>query len=1108
MSANRRRPRSIRGSRGSVTPVQPIVIASVSQIAGTIDGGSVLSVTGSGFQAGMTANLTAGGSFGTVSAITGTTCTITTAAHSVGAATWILKRTATDGQQTADQTFTFVAHGTAPSLSPNNGPQTLTTAGVIFTVATGLPPLSSGCPIMATVDGNAVTSIAQTGATTFTGTVPTDTTSGAKNVVVTVDGVAGATGTGAWTYIAPPAVSSATIVAATGGTGSITGTAFVNGATASVNINGTPTALTIAFVNSTTLNYTLAGGSYTTGTWPITVTNPDTQTGSATVFEIDTAFVITAVSQTAGKAAGGTLITVTASGITGTPTSTLGAVSAITGTTFKITTNAHAAGGFTWTATDGNGLVSANQTFTYLASPTFTSVSPNNGPQTLTTSGVTFTGTGYPASGTGCPVTATVDGNSCTSVALNNSTTFTATVPTDTTSGAKNIAVTVDGVSASGGTSAWTYNPPPVDISATNVSTTGGTGTITGANFVNGCTASVNINGTPTSLTIVFVNSTKLTFTLANGSYTASTGSGWPLTITNPDTQVDTESIFVITSISDPQTTLGANLFAWWRSDSGITQSGGLVSQWNDNTSNAINLTATTTARPTYNASSANFGTNNPPSLTFDGSANQLQNNAAAVALGSNVAFLYCIYRYVATGASKYVFGVNQVGQTMSILSDASTQNGAIITNAGGATVNTSPAPATTAAAGIYAYSNGTGASAETLAVSIANMSEGTASCTAAQFSSILGISICLGAKVGASTNFANIELVEAFIANVKPTTNQLNALYAYVNDRYKTDITLGYTRDTNVFATTGNFARFAGAGFNATTTVQLVISGTPTSVSTVYNNAGAVGITGLAALNAGAGLAAGQYDAIFTNGNSGMTLSVSKALTSTATKHPATILGRKLCGWARADNVTLNSTTISAWVDLACLGNVLQQGTGANQPTYVAANASFSNQPTATFTGTPVFMNTAATVIKDSGNGKTYWCLVVFKQSATTGTQTVHGFGTVQIGRDVSGTPSTVWGGANLATWGANIGTALQKTYNAGIYDGSTNTKEIVNVAFGTEVTNTFAGSQTPNSTWQLGANGTPANYLLADVAEIFFCDVEPSAGEKTDLATYVARY
>ena len=116
-------------------------------------------------------------------------------------------------------------------------------------------------------------------------------------------------------------------------------------------------------------------------------------------------FAITAVSQTEGTTAGGTVITVTANGIVGTPSSTLGAVSNVTATTFQIatTTAAHAAGSVSWTATNGNLQTSAPQTYKYLGAPTFTTATPNNGPQTLITAGVVMGGTKLPRCWLGVP---------------------------------------------------------------------------------------------------------------------------------------------------------------------------------------------------------------------------------------------------------------------------------------------------------------------------------------------------------------------------------------------------------------------------------------------------------------------------------------------------------------------------------------------------------------------------------------------------------------------------------------------------------------------------------------------------------------------------------
>jgi hypothetical protein len=58
---------------------------------------------------------------------------------------------------------------------------------------------------------------------------------------------------------------------------------------------------------------------------------------------------------------------------------------------------------------------------------------------------------------------------------------------------------------------------------------------------------------------------------------------------------------------------------------------------------------------------------------------------------------------------------------------------------------------------------------------------------------------------------------------------------------------------------------------------------------------------------------------------------------------------------WLRADaaNVTLNGGDVSAWADQSGTGDANKnflQGTAANQPLYVAADASYNNQPTISF--------------------------------------------------------------------------------------------------------------------------------------------------------------
>lgn len=96
-------------------------------------------------------------------------------------------------------------------------------------------------------------------------------------------------------------------------------------------------------------------------------------------------------------------------------------------------------------------------------------------------------------------------------------------------------------------------------------------------------------------------------------------------------------------NLFDPS--FAANAVSWWDASlSANTQSGGLVSQWDDLLVAANNLTATTTARPTYTAS----GLNSTPELLFDGSANVL---TKAFTL-NNPMWMFIVFASVTYGTS------------------------------------------------------------------------------------------------------------------------------------------------------------------------------------------------------------------------------------------------------------------------------------------------------------------------------------------------------------------------------------------------------------------------------------------------------------------------
>jgi hypothetical protein len=163
-----------------------------------------------------------------------------------------------------------------------------------------------------------------------------------------------------------------------------------------------------------------------------------TQSGLTTGWTADTvrkftltlpSIVVTSLSPNTGLVGGGTAVTITGSGFTGSTGVLFGASSAtsvivVNDTTITCDTPAHAAGAVTVTVQNptGDGTLASGYTYTTGAA-TVTSVLPNTGPIAGGTS-VTITGTNF-SSATG----ATFDGNAATSFVVVNSTTITCHTP-------------------------------------------------------------------------------------------------------------------------------------------------------------------------------------------------------------------------------------------------------------------------------------------------------------------------------------------------------------------------------------------------------------------------------------------------------------------------------------------------------------------------------------------------------------------------------------------------------------------------------------------------------------------------------------------------------
>lgn len=292
---------------------------------------------------------------------------------------------------------------------------------------------------------------------------------------------------------------------------------------------------------------------------------------------------ISTYSPSAGKAAGGTAVSVVGTHFVAGMTSTLGAVSAITATTCTITTTS-GSGAFAWTLTTTAG-TSTSRTFSYLAAPVVSAITPNNGSATGATA-VAITCTNLPPAGSGLTPSAVVGGVACTGITWNASTNaLFCTVPAGSSSG--NVVVTVDGVASTGGTGLWTAVAPPTIVSQNVdfISAAGGIASsliLTGTGFTGA--QGVTIDGV--ACTIVSNTGTVLTLTPPASAVSPTQGNGAAsaVTVTGVDGGTASVGVWYVP---------GAYLGAWTAQNSAATA--GVVTSSPDMSGNANPVTPTAT---------------------------------------------------------------------------------------------------------------------------------------------------------------------------------------------------------------------------------------------------------------------------------------------------------------------------------------------------------------------------------------------------------------------------------------------------------------------------------------------------------------------------------
>jgi hypothetical protein len=495
------------------SPLPPPAVTSVSPAGGSAAGGVVVTITGTGFQAGT--KVFFGGIATTISTQTATAITVITPALPVGPAD--IKIVNPDGQQvilTGGYTSQTPPPPLISSVSPHNGP----VPGTIITITgTGFQPTSQVFVhnTLATLTGT------QT-ATTLTVVAPNIPLGVADVKVVNPDGKTSTLVGGFIAQAAPPTITSVSPSSgpATGGTLiTITGTGFQSGS--HVVIDG---AAALPGGTPTSTKLLILVPPLAVGPADVKVINPDGQfavlAGGFVALPVTTAPppVIASINPSSGPAAGGTVITITGTGFQATSQVTIGGVAAAlnglpTATSISVIAPALSVGpaDVKIVNPDFQQAVVAGGYFalgsTTAPPPVVTNLSPTTG---APGSVVTITGTGFQAT-----TQVTIGGVPATITGLPTSTSLSVIVPALGVGAADVRVVNPDGqqVLLPG---AFTVQPagpaqPPVVQGVTpNAASPGATIQILGTGFQAGSKVFIGgvlatQSGTPTSTTLMVI---------------------------------------------------------------------------------------------------------------------------------------------------------------------------------------------------------------------------------------------------------------------------------------------------------------------------------------------------------------------------------------------------------------------------------------------------------------------------------------------------------------------------------------------------------------------------------------------------------------------------
>lgn len=581
------------------------------------------------------------------------------------------------------------------------------------------------------------------------------------------------------------------------------------------------------------------------------------------------------------------------------------------------------------------------------------------------------------------------------------------------------------------------------------------------------------------------------------------------------------KTLLQVKASADPGTVGGAGLKWWHRWDTGTTctsgcSDGNTLTAITDKSTNAINLNSG--AGCTFHTGNTHFQDINgvsQPFCTFNGSSQTLSPTTQP-SMGTTTAYMCVVGRLLTTPSTSNVPAMyfappganNELGF-------AQTSNAPFLTTSNGSTVFTATGAGNllSTSVALCGYNQGTAANAETLGVSYNNLAVANTSGTNAEIGTGAG-PLSLASNNGASP-FLNVEIAEDWAFNFIPTTTQLQQLQAYVQNRYSVEMQLAWSPN-NVTSIQGGLSGatgrlYGGGGFNSSASVTVGGS----AVTAIYKSSTLLDLTGFPSLTTGT-----AYPVTISTANNGASITVVNGLTpKAATTDPYSACGIKIVADYDAVNATCsggctNGASVTGISDASQLGQNVVQGTGANQPTWTAADASYNNLPSIATAASQYLVTFALS--PDQGNSHDFIARGVAKITDTSANRGLFYFapnGQTWLQTNATASAPTCNFSSVTAAWGVNVGTTNMFEFSCSNHGTASSAETIaVNVANGTPVST--SGSITElswpaNATFQIVDNGQGLSWI-GSLARFLVLDTLPSASPMpncdNDLHTYLS--